>query len=118
MPLSEREQRLLRQMEEALSEQDPKFASQMQHAGVGSAARGRLVIGVVGVLVGLGLVLLGVSTTMWLGATGFGLMVASVAFADAAPRQRVGPGSRPLWGIGKGPRGHDTGSSHSSSPGP
>ena len=38
MPLSEHEQHLLEQMEQALYAEDPKFASQMQ----GSAARARL----------------------------------------------------------------------------
>lgn len=93
VPLSEHEQRLLQQMEEALSEQDPKFVSQMQRASVRSAARVRITVGAVGVLVGLGLVLVGVTTTMWLGATGFGLMVASVAFAVAAPRREVAQGA-------------------------
>jgi hypothetical protein len=89
MPLTEREQRLLRQMEEALSEQDPDFVSQMQGAGVKITARRRIAIGAVGVLVGLGLVLIGVTTSLWVGATGFGLMVAAVAFAVAAPGRRI-----------------------------
>ncbi|EBF6878346.1 DUF3040 domain-containing protein, partial [Salmonella enterica subsp. enterica serovar Saintpaul] len=37
MPLSEHEQQLLEQMEQALYAEDPKFASQMQGAGARAA---------------------------------------------------------------------------------
>ncbi|HEV7197037.1 MAG TPA: DUF3040 domain-containing protein [Pedococcus sp.] len=93
VPLSEHEQQLLEQMEQALYAEDPKFASQMQGSGAKAAARRRIAIGVVGVLVGLGLVLVGVNTTMWLGAAGFALMVASVAFAVTPPRRRAALGT-------------------------
>lgn len=87
MPLSEHEQHLLEQMEQALYAEDPKFASQMQ----GSAARARLrrglVIGAGGVIAGLGLVVLGVATeSIWWGAIGFALMVAGVAYAITPPK--------------------------------
>ena len=80
MPLSEHEQHLLEQMEQALSAEDPKFASQME----GSVARARLrrglAIGAGGVIVGLGLVVLGVAAeSIWWGAIGFALMVGGVA---------------------------------------
>ena len=87
MPLSEHEQQLLEQMEQALYAEDPKFASQMQGAGERAAARRRMIIGGVGVVVGLGLVLTGVSTTMWVGAAGFAVMVAAVVFALTPPRR-------------------------------
>ena len=89
MPLSEHEQQLLEQMEQALYAEDPKFASQMQGAGTRAAARRRLAVGVLGVIAGLALVLVGVNTTMWLGAAGFALMVAAVAFALTPPRRRA-----------------------------
>ena len=38
MPLSEHEQKMLEQMEQALAAEDPRFASQMQGAAVGSVA--------------------------------------------------------------------------------
>jgi hypothetical protein len=41
------------------------------------------------VIVGLTLVLVGVNTTMWLGAAGFAIMVAAVAFALTPPRRRA-----------------------------
>ena len=87
MPLSEHEQHLLEEMEQALYAEDPKFASQMQ----GSAARARLrrgiAIGAAGIIVGLGLVVLGVATEsiLW-GAIGFALMVSGVAYAITPPK--------------------------------
>lgn len=87
MPLSDHEQHLLEQMEQALYAEDPKFASQMQ----GSAARARLrkvlAIGAGGVIAGLGLVVLGVVTeSIWWGAIGFALMVGGVAYAISPPK--------------------------------
>ena len=38
-------------------------------------------------LAGLGLVLVGVNTTMWVGAIGFAVMVASAVFAATPPRK-------------------------------
>ncbi len=93
MPLSEHEQQLLEQMEQALYAEDPKFASQMQGAGARAAARRRMVIGAVGVIAGLALVFVGVSTTMWLGAAGFALMVGAVAYALTPPRRKANLGT-------------------------
>jgi hypothetical protein len=89
VPLSEHEQQLLEQMEQALYAEDPKFASQMQGAGARAAARRRMAIGVLGGIVGLALVLTGVKTTIWIGAIGFAVMVAAVAFALTPPRRRA-----------------------------
>jgi len=94
VPLSEHEQQLLEQMEQALYAEDPKFASQMQGAGERAAARRRMIIGVVGAVAGLGLVLGGVMSQLWiLGAVGFAVMVASVAFALTPQRRRTKLGS-------------------------
>lgn len=91
MPLSEHEQRQLQQLEQTLSAEDPKFASQMQRADVKVSARGRIAIGVVGAPVGLGLVLVGVNTTTSIGVAGFALMVASVAVAVSARQWGISP---------------------------
>ena len=90
MPLSDREQHLLEQMEQALYAEDPKFASHMR--GVGAAVqRRRYVIAAVGFLVGLGVVLVGVNiSNMWVGAIGFLVMVGAVVQAVAPPRKRKG----------------------------
>jgi len=78
---------MLEQMEQALAAEDPKFASQMQGSTLASLQRRRWVVGAVGVLVGLGLVLVGVNTTMWVGAIGFAVMVAAAVFAVTPPRK-------------------------------
>ncbi len=92
MPLSEHEQQLLEQMEQALYAEDPKFASHMKGKAARSAARRRYVVGALGVVLGLGLVLVGVNTTMWVGVAGFSLMVAAAIYAFAPPRRAATPG--------------------------
>ncbi len=87
MPLSEHEQRMLEQLEQALAAEDPKFASSMEGSRRGGPTRLRWIVGVVGVLLGLGLVLVGINTTMWVGAAGFAVMVAAAAFALTPPRR-------------------------------
>lgn len=87
MPLSEHEQRMLEQLEQALAEEDPKFASSMEGTRRGGPTRMRWILGVAGVVLGLGLVLVGIQTTMWVGAAGFAVMVAAVAFALTPPRR-------------------------------
>lgn len=87
MPLSDHEQKMLEQMEQALAAEDPKFASQMQGSTLASLQRRRWVVGAIGVLAGLGLVLVGVNTTMWVGAIGFAVMVAAAVFAVTPPRK-------------------------------
>ncbi|WP_040883488.1 DUF3040 domain-containing protein [Janibacter sp. HTCC2649] len=87
MPLSEHEQRMLEQLEQALVADDPKFASNMEGTRRGGPTRLRWIIGVVGALAGLGLVLVGIQTTMWVGAAGFAVMVAAVAYALTPPRR-------------------------------
>lgn len=106
MPLSDHEQKMLDQMEQALAAEDPKFASQMQGSSLVSLQRRRWVVGAVGVVAGLGLVLVGVNTTMWVGALGFALMVAAAVYAATPPRKArlgvVGSGGEVHHRSGKG----------------
>lgn len=82
MALSERERQMLEEMEEAIRAEDPGFASQMNGAkGGGGTDRRRVALGIIGALAGLGLVLLGINTTVWVGVAGFALIVAAVALA-------------------------------------
>lgn len=82
MPLSDREQQLLQQMERALIEEDPRFATSMRGGPRQARNRRRLAIGIGGVLVGLGVILLGVTTkVVVVGALGFALMVGAVIYA-------------------------------------
>lgn len=98
MPLSDHEQKMLAQMEQALAAEDPRFASQMQGAQSRSAVRRRYILGAIGVLLGLGLVLVGVNTTIWVGVAGFVVMVLAAVFA-LTPK-RPGDGSA----LGRGGR--------------
>jgi len=88
--LSEREQKLLEQMEQALYAEDPRFATRIRSHSDGRGKR-RLLMGVLGVIAGLGLVFLGVlGQQIWLGAVGFAVMVTSGVWAFA-PGRRSGP---------------------------
>jgi len=96
MPLSDREQQLLKQMERALLEEDPSFATSMRGGPGRARHRRRLAIGIGGVVVGLGTVLFGVSqfgTTgtvgIVIGAIGFALMVGAVIYAVTERRPRL-----------------------------
>lgn len=112
MPLSDREQQLLEQMERALVEEDPKFATSMR-GGPGQARnRRRLGIGIGGVIVGLAVILLGVTIAqVVVGAIGFAIMVGAVVYTatDKKPALHVVPDSgAPAKGRGRGgkaPRG-------------
>ncbi|GAB3584734.1 DUF3040 domain-containing protein [Calidifontibacter terrae] len=87
MPLSEHEQRMLDQMEEALRAEDPKFASSMR-AGL-HPRRFRLIAAALGMLVGLGVTVVGVMNNLiWLGVLGFVMMVAVAAWAfNSQPKE-------------------------------
>lgn len=109
MPLSEHEQKMLAEMEQALAAEDPKFASQMKGSPFSGPRGRRLVVGVLGVLAGLGVILGAVNASLtWLGVVGFALMVAAAAYALSSPRgpklQVVDGGAAPRSGPAKGAR--------------
>ncbi|WP_347350020.1 DUF3040 domain-containing protein [Intrasporangium sp.] len=87
MALSEHEEALLQQMEEALYAEDPRFASRIQKTRSRRLGRGRIVIGVVAGVAGLALVIFSaMSSLIWLGAIGFAVMVAGIAYAVSPAR--------------------------------
>ncbi len=89
MPLSEYEQRVLEQMEQQLSSDDPKLASAM-HGRSSSSTTRWLLVGA-GVLAGLGLLVAGAATSQaLLGIVGFVLMFGAVLWGFSSPR-RSGP---------------------------
>ena len=89
MPLSEHEQRLLDEIEQALYAEDPKFASAVRSARSRSRHRSSLLTAVIGIALGLGLVLVGLlATVIALSVVGFVLLVAGCAYAVQSIRHR------------------------------
>jgi len=90
MPLSEYEQRVLEQMEQALTSDDPRLANTLQ-----SAERHplwRYVVGFFAAAAGLLVLVLGAAASQWwLGVGGFVLMFVGVAFALLRRRAKPGP---------------------------
>ena len=87
MPLSEEELRLLEQMERALSEEEPKFASTLR--GTTSAARARRVAiaSAIGFLAGVGLLFTGaVQRITVVGVIGFVVMLGCASVGLGALR--------------------------------
>lgn len=101
VPLSEHEQRLLDQIEQALYAEDPKFASAVRSARSRSRVRRSLILCVAGVLGGLGLVLVGLVTQLIvLSIVGFVLVVAACGLAVQSFRHKSTTGieNRPVGG--------------------
>ena len=83
MALSDREQKLLEQMEKALYAEDPKFASSLRRSGLTSAPgeRRHVIFGLVALLGGLALVFGSVvSKTVIIGIPGFLLVLTGFVF--------------------------------------
>jgi hypothetical protein len=100
VPLSDHEQRLLDQIEQALYAEDPKFASAVRSARARSRTRRSVVLSITGVVVGLGLVLVGLVTSLVvISVIGFVLVVGACGYAAQSLRNRVPAG------IDNGPHG-------------
>lgn len=83
MPLSEYEQRVLEQLERDLGA-DPKLGRTLAKQ---PRSRGRLVLGVFGVIAGLTVLVIGTATQVILvGVAGFAIMAAATLWAMLAPR--------------------------------
>jgi hypothetical protein len=90
VPLSDHEQKLLDEIEQALYAEDPKFAAAVRSARTRSRTRRSVVLGVLGVITGLALVLVGLFTTVIvLSVIGFVLLVGACAFIALTLRTRV-----------------------------
>lgn len=76
MPLSEHEQQLLEQIERALYDEDPKFATKVQSTTPRTQAARKALRSILIIVAGLALVVLGVSTKLVpLGIVGFAIML-------------------------------------------
>jgi hypothetical protein len=91
VPLSDHEQRLLDQIEQALYDEDPKFARLYQTTDVRSHYRHRLIRAAIGVLLGLAMLLAAVIVPLVpLGVAGFLVMLASASYGIASWQRMVG----------------------------
>lgn len=77
MPLSEDEQRILREMEQKLSAQDPRSARRLQETTLPRYLRRQLLWGLAGFAVGLVVLLAGFASSWEVGVVGFLLMTLS-----------------------------------------
>lgn len=128
MELSEEELRLLEQMERALVEEDPKFASTLRGTSFQRAARRRMVLGGVVLVAGIGLlivaVLLNVNTIVQtiIGVLGFVVMLGGAilaltsARAPGVPAAKVRSSGRSGLGVVDGGRQHRPGRQRSGAP--
>ncbi len=92
MPLSDEEMRLLEQMERALVEEDPKFASTLRGTRFARATRARIAVASVAFIIGVALLMTGAvmgdRVGIVVGIVGFVLMLASATIGLAAWRGR------------------------------
>lgn len=89
MPLSEEELRLLEQMERALVEEDPKFASTLRGTNLRRAAQRKAVLSALAVVLGLVLLMAGVILQLPLiSVLGFVAMLGGVTFGLAVLKMR------------------------------
>ena len=97
MPLSDHEQRLLDQIEQALYAEDPKFAASVRSARTRSRTRRSAALCVVGIVAGLALVLVGlVANIVVLSVVGFVLVVGACGYAVQVVRGRRSGSAAPV----------------------
>ncbi len=95
MPLSEEELRLLEQMEQALAQEDPKFASALRGSSLERTARVRTIAAGVVFVVGVAVLLGGaMAQLIWLGVIGFLVMLGSATVGLAAWHGRHVPSAQ------------------------
>jgi uncharacterized membrane protein YgcG len=105
VPLSDHEQRLLDEIEQALYAEDPKFAASVRSARARSRTRRSAVLCVLGVIAGLALVLVGLVTNLIvLSVIGFVLVVGACGYGVQLLRGRGGSASGASGGTSSAPR--------------
>ncbi|MGH3306664.1 MAG: DUF3040 domain-containing protein [Nocardioides sp.] len=107
MPLSEEELRLLEQMERALVEEDPKFASTLRGTGLRSSARRRAIVAAVCFVLGVSVLMAGAVSEMYpVAIGGFVIMlIAATVCATAIRGQRHASNEPPAPTPGEEPHG-------------
>ncbi|HWB71337.1 MAG TPA: DUF3040 domain-containing protein [Egibacteraceae bacterium] len=79
MPLSDREQQILSDIEARLREEDPKFARTVGTTTVSSHVRRQIKLALVGLALGF-VLLLCFALNLWFGVAGFALMLGSTVY--------------------------------------
>jgi hypothetical protein len=97
MPLDDREQRILEEIERQFYEDDPQLAETVRTAGLASASSGRLKWALLGLVGGAALMLVFFTSITPVALVGFALMVFSVAWIAAIARSRAGVASGRSW---------------------
>jgi hypothetical protein len=105
MPLSENEQRMLEQMEQALYAEDPKFASQLRGSDARSFYKKRLVVASLGFTLGVVALMAGAIATVYpVAVVGFLLMLGAAWFGVSSWRRIPAPGEIGSFPTSGGPR--------------
>jgi hypothetical protein len=120
VPLSEHEQRLLDQIERALYQEDPKFASSVRSTDLRSHMKRRLRRAAVVLVLGIVLLLGGLVSNMpAIGIGGFVVMVGALALALSSWKRlgTANPGLRVVGSEGRPAKGRKSARSTSSSGG-
>jgi hypothetical protein len=82
----------LAKLEASLAAEDPRLAHKLANAPSRRVHPRRATLGVVGILVGIALLVVGLSTTVWLSVAGFVVMLAATVFFLTAWRPpKAGP---------------------------
>lgn len=103
MPLSDHEQRLLEQMERALSAEDPKFATAMKGADLRRRYQRRAVLSAIAFVIGIIMLMTGaVTEVIPLGVAGFVVMLTSAWFAVTSWRRVPAEGDIGTFSQAKG----------------
>ncbi len=90
MPLDDREQRILKEIEDRFYEEDPDLAHTVRSIQRSAASPRNLYLAIAGLVIGIGLTLATYFTAPWLALAGFVLMVASVSALVQVLRRRAG----------------------------
>lgn len=90
MPLDEREQRILQEIERRFYEEDPDLAHTVRSIQKSASSRRSLYLAVAGLIVGIGLTLATFAFNQWLALAGFVVMVVSGTALVQVLRRRAG----------------------------
>ena len=90
MPLDEREQRILKEIEDRFYEEDPDLAHTVRSIEKSASSRTTFYGAIAGLVVGFGLLLATFTASPWLALAGFVIMVASGTGLVQVLRRRAG----------------------------